>query len=116
MVISVIIVWAFLFNTIFQGITSIDIAWAYGTGGSVSSFKTSDIGSDDLPFDLNTVELPANLGEIKEYYRSPDNGPVVINIQDAHCNYSCQGSIHKIMSYLRETYGIDTAVLEGGSG
>ncbi|MBF0216968.1 MAG: M48 family metalloprotease [Candidatus Omnitrophica bacterium] len=69
-----------------------------------------------------TFNLPGYLGTVKEAW-VPDatapgsyTHPVIIHIQDAHCNYSAQCRISEIVEFIRDKYGISTVNLEGGSG
>ncbi|HPS19645.1 MAG TPA: hypothetical protein PKY78_01445 [Candidatus Omnitrophota bacterium] len=64
---------------------------------------------------LTGLCLPASLGEIKKQYAGT-NGKTVINIQDAHCNYSCQKNISLIFDLLNQETNVNVALLEGGAG
>ncbi|MFC1576888.1 ATP-binding protein [Candidatus Omnitrophota bacterium] len=116
MVISIIIIWSFLFSSIFQGIALNDIAWAYETNDD--SIEISEDRNDvrNPAFDIEKFRLPLDLGEITEIHDAGKGKKTVIHIQDAHCNYSCQDSIYKILGHLREKFGADIVSLEGGSG
>lgn len=112
---------AFLFNII-----SYDLAW---------SATQLPISSPTIFKELNatTFSLPKDLGTIKYSWSSPQSTlrrglklnnrlaqseslpPVVIHIQDAHCNYAAQKRIAQIIEYLNKEYGIDTVNLEGGA-
>ncbi|MDD5634907.1 MAG: hypothetical protein PHW46_06500, partial [Candidatus Omnitrophica bacterium] len=73
-------------------------------------------GVTPLPLiDPSHFSIPENLGEVRDI-RTADPGKVIIHIQDAHCNYSCQNSITDMIGYLCDTYGIDLVALEGASG
>jgi len=110
-IIAIITIWAFLFNTV-----GMELAWAYNPKGSVLS--RTGTGAQDSSghfFDLNEFRLPSSVGEVKETYLGT-NGKTVIHIQDAHCNYSAQNSIKNIVSYLNKDYGVNLIGLEGGEG
>ncbi|MDD5439212.1 MAG: hypothetical protein PHS37_03405 [Candidatus Omnitrophica bacterium] len=62
------------------------------------------------------VELPLSLGYIREFHKADGDKPVIVYIQDAHCNYSCQKNIQAIIGFFNEKYGVDLAALEGGAG
>lgn len=66
---------------------------------------------------LRNLEMPAELGFIKEIYvpQTP-TGKMIINIQDLHCNYKAQKNIAGILEYLTQTYGLKLISVEGGSG
>ena len=66
--------------------------------------------------DLSNIEIPLSLGYVKERYLSGTDKPVIVYIQDAHCNYSCQKSIESIVNYFNGKYKIDLAAVEGGAG
>jgi len=105
---------AFLFN-----VTIIDYrAWAVEE--DYSMLTGSSMGGGDSPglndLNLEKIELPLSLGNVKKIYKADSQKPVVIYLQDAHCNYSCQKSIESIIGYFRNNYGIDIALVEGGAG
>jgi len=60
-------------------------------------------------------DVPNVAGEIQDSYLG-DRGRVIINIQDAHCDYFAQHSIDSIIEYLGDKYGISLLFLEGGAG
>lgn len=60
-------------------------------------------------------DVPNMAGEIQDSYLG-DRGRVIINIQDAHCDYFAQHSIDSIIEYLGDKYGISLLFLEGGAG
>ncbi len=105
-VISIITIIAFLTTSL-----GIDVALAVPTNSS-NPYKTSEIKT----LDLNTFMLPKNLGTVQGKWGSFERAATVIHIQDAHCNYSAQKQISRILAYLSETYGIRAVNLEGGSG
>lgn len=64
---------------------------------------------------LPKIYIPHNLGYIKETFSgNPDL--CIVHIQDAHCNYSAQKNISKIMEHMIKDYGIDQILVEGGWG
>ncbi|MCX5667372.1 MAG: AAA domain-containing protein [Candidatus Omnitrophica bacterium] len=141
MLVCLVTLWSFLFNTF-----SYDLAWAAGNtieptavgsnragGPGLSSFAKA---SEDKikEFHVDTFSLPEYLGHIKDSWSSTSTfrrgklsneglaqgeyeslPPVVIHIQDAHCNYAAQRKIAEIIEYLNKQYGIDAINLEGGA-
>ncbi|MFH1258839.1 MAG: hypothetical protein ABII74_03345 [Elusimicrobiota bacterium] len=70
------------------------------------------------PQSSTEISLPNNLGKIKEFYNAPNsnNPQIVVNIQDAHCDYLAQQNIAKIIEHLRKNYNLNFVGAEGGSG
>lgn len=121
---------AFLFNT-----TYFDVAWAVGTPSELPGGGPDRAGSPGFIFkELNpdTFSLPEYLGHVKDSWsaistprrdqlldkglaRGEYKSPVVIHIQDAHCNYYAQKKIAEIIEYLNKQYSVDTVNLEGGA-
>ncbi|MCX5677849.1 MAG: hypothetical protein NTY76_01950 [Candidatus Omnitrophica bacterium] len=72
--------------------------------------------------DPKTFALPQSLGTIKDAwtvalsaFRREHPSPIVIQIQDAHCNYNAQKKIAEIIKYINDNYGIRAINLEGGA-
>jgi predicted MPP superfamily phosphohydrolase/chemotaxis regulatin CheY-phosphate phosphatase CheZ len=110
--VSVMVLWSFLFYTL-----SADIA---GARISPSDLTRTGSGPDRAPklleeFDADTFELPEKLGRVN-YRFSGDTERTVIHIQDAHCNKSIQNVIYELIGHLNTTYGVSTINLEGGAG
>ena len=42
-------------------------------------------------------EIPLSVGYVRERYDAGTEKPVIVYIQDAHCNYSCQKNIYRII-------------------
>ncbi|MBN1526365.1 MAG: SpoIIE family protein phosphatase, partial [Candidatus Omnitrophica bacterium] len=59
--------------------------------------------------------MPAYLGYVKDSFMGTGR-KIVIQIQDAHCNYYAQRSISDLVGYFANEYGIESVNLEGGSG
>jgi len=115
-----------------------DLAWAAvrpSASSTVGADRPGGLGLSFKPLTPDTFELPNNLGEAKIFEaKKPrrlnlddnqnstyavDTGsehPIVINIQDAHTDYSCQKAIQGIAEYLSSEYGVSVALLEGGAG
>jgi len=95
-----------------------DLAWV--EVGNNSLLTGSDRGGGFRPGllknSLGSVELPLSIGYIREIHEGESDKPVVIYLQDAHCNYSCQKSISNIIEFFNEKYGVNAAAVEGGSG
>ncbi|MDD3905681.1 MAG: hypothetical protein PHS46_04005 [Candidatus Omnitrophica bacterium] len=110
-------------------IVSYDFAWADRTPSELTSVGSDRAVGPGSFKELNprTFSLPQSLGTIKDTW-SPSVGaprlargeyelqpPVVIHIQDAHCNYYAQNKIAEICQYLNKEYGVNTINLEGGA-
>jgi len=102
---------------LFFSSTSI-LAWA--ADESKTLFTGSGRGGGSRPGHTNlksgNIELPFSMGYIREIHISDSEKPVVIYIQDAHCNYSCQMNIEAIVDYFNQEYGVELAAVEGGAG
>lgn len=103
---------AFLFNLTFGFAWAEDIKKPLLTGSSRGGGSRPGL----LKERLMDFKLPLSLGYTREIYDSGGDKPVVIYLQDAHCNYSCQKSIESIIGHFYDRYGIDVAALEGGAG
>ncbi|MBF0253275.1 MAG: hypothetical protein HQL29_05600 [Candidatus Omnitrophica bacterium] len=141
--ISIITVSAFLCTNCFDLAYSVERVSDRDLAAS-SSLPVADYSVQDSsvrPLDINSFELPETLGTIKDSWQSPNVNPevpnvepkaptvilsdsegsqpnskqLVIHIQDAHCNYSCQKQISEIINYVNTKYGVDTLNLEGGA-
>lgn len=66
------------------------------------------------------IAIPAQYGIVKEVYDTPadlsQGRPVIIHIQDAHCNYEAQKNIAQILAQLVESYKLHLIMVEGGNG
>jgi hypothetical protein len=64
--------------------------------------------------------IPSQYGTIKETFNAPQvnqNGkPVIIQIQDAHCNYEAQMNLAKILDSLVNANKLKLIMVEGGTG
>jgi len=116
-IISIITIWAFLFNTI-----AMELAWASKSPSPMlPASGTDDAGSPGhlsksrAGLNLPYFWLPAVLGEIKHRHIGT-NSKTIIYIQDAHCNYSCQKSIENIIKHFNYNLKADLALIEGGTG
>lgn len=65
--------------------------------------------------DPSSIIVPQNLGRIKEFFKG-DSKKIVINIQDAHCNFEAQSNISNILEGLNKDYGLELVALEGSAG
>jgi len=109
----------FLINVLCQ-----DMAFSARPTLDPSNYKKIMDGIETVnsPFSIETFQLPQNLGEIKDEWFPKDaggkmvRGPVVIHVQDAHCNYAAQRKIFEIVNFFNKTYGVRTVNLEGGEG
>lgn len=65
------------------------------------------------------IQIPAQFGSIKESFNtelSKDSKQLIINIQDAHCNYEAQKNLAQILEYLIKKHNLKLILVEGGSG
>jgi len=66
------------------------------------------------------LEIPQDLGRVKEFFDAePDRysaKPLIIHIQDAHCNYEAQKNMAQILDYLVKEKDLSLIMVEGGSG
>ena len=104
-IVTLLTAWSFLFTTIAP-----DLAWALKTGNTLPA---SGLSSGSGPgqgivkeLDVDSFSLPPYLGYARDSFKG--SSPIVIHIQDAHCNYNAQKSIYNIIDYLNRTYGINT--------
>ena len=135
-VVTVITLWSFLFS-VGGGEYLAENAWAATAQPEPTRVGSDAVGSPIYFKELNveTFNLPQNLGHIKDSWfnhvieksdiplslrgrqsRPKQSQPIVIHIQDAHCNYGAQHKVADIIEYLNKEYGIDTVNLEGGVG
>lgn len=68
---------------------------------------------------VKSVTVPSHLGTVKEFFDpgfSYNPGPLIIHIQDAHCNYEAQKNMAQILDHLVNEYDLRLILVEGGSG
>ncbi len=68
---------------------------------------------------ISDIKIPPEYGIEKEDFVSPnanDSSPVIIYIQDAHCNYEAQKNMSQILDYLIKKHHLKLIMVEGGSG
>ena len=66
---------------------------------------------------IQDLKIPPQAGTIKEVFSNPVNPEkVIIQIQDAHCNYEAQKKLAGILEYLIKQQKIKLVMVEGGSG
>jgi hypothetical protein len=67
-----------------------------------------------------TLEIPAQYGSIKESFKAPGNREtskrLIIQVQDAHCNYEAQKNMAGLLEYLIKNNNLSLIMVEGGSG
>ena len=112
-VIAMVVVFTFTVTT---------VAWADGTGGTLSSLQQkvkfpalthSDLNASHI--DLETVLIPDSIGTIKRSFKGAQDR-MVIHIQDAHVNEEAQRNIASTIEYLHKTLGVRMVGVEGSSG
>ena len=64
---------------------------------------------------LQQIALDPAIGKIEETYQSPNQGPVVVLIQDAHAIPEAQRNIRKIIEHFQKEYGVGLVGLEGAA-
>jgi hypothetical protein len=64
-------------------------------------------------FNENSFRIPAELGKVTDILKSPEGGPLLIHIQEAHANYDAQKNIKDILQLLSKDYGVKLILLEG---
>jgi len=64
--------------------------------------------------DPEKIIIAENIGRVKEIFKGQD-GKLIINIQDAHCNFEAQTNISQILDVLVKN-GLRIVALEGSSG
>ncbi|MCX5715590.1 MAG: hypothetical protein NTV07_01770, partial [Candidatus Omnitrophica bacterium] len=62
-----------------------------------------------------SIIISENVGRVKEIFRGEPQ-KLIINIQDAHCNFEAQTNISQILDTLGNNYGLNFVALEGSSG
>ncbi|KJJ85862.1 Metallophosphoesterase domain protein [Candidatus Omnitrophus magneticus] len=90
----------------------------------ISSAETNIIDNNIFPLSKNInnktaasiYTIPSNIGIIHSSSLNSTSRKTLIHIEDAHCNFSAQKSIFKIIDYMEKTYGINRVNLEGGTG
>jgi serine O-acetyltransferase len=60
-------------------------------------------------------EIPVHAGRVFDSFQGAGNGPVIIHIQDLHCNFEVQSYIAKIIDALAGSRGITLVTIEGAS-
>ncbi|MFA4981737.1 MAG: hypothetical protein WC592_04635, partial [Candidatus Omnitrophota bacterium] len=133
---------AFLATTVIQDfawaagtpleLTSVGSNRAGGPGSSSEASAKEDVFKE---LDPERFTLPQGLGTVKEAWSLDSSTPrrgqmsnkglarggydslpsVVIHIQDAHCNYSCQHKVADIIGYISKEYGVNMVNVEGGA-
>lgn len=65
--------------------------------------------------DPEKILIAENIGKVKEIFKG-ENSKLVINIQDAHCNFEAQMNIAQILDTLVKDNGLTFIALEGSTG
>ncbi|MBI4970251.1 MAG: hypothetical protein HZC17_00205 [Candidatus Omnitrophica bacterium] len=104
--ISAVVIFTFMTNTVVFGAPIANVI-----SGANSLINSSvQISS----FNPENITLPQESGSIKDYFLSnTSDNRLVIQIQDAHANYSAQKSIKTILDYFSRKQGIKLVALEG---
>ncbi|MFH1063059.1 MAG: hypothetical protein V1747_09290 [Candidatus Omnitrophota bacterium] len=85
--------------------------------GAVNSEPGKISGSVQSPNieQLLKFEIPSSWGIIKDSYNS-GNDKLVVNIQDAHCDFEAQKNISNILNRLATNFKLKVIALEGAAG
>ena len=67
------------------------------------------------PVKIQSIQIPTELGEIRDRVVLSEKNPLVILIEDAHANYEAQKNIKKLIDHLGSNYGIRNVFLEGAA-
>jgi len=67
---------------------------------------------------IQQVNIPNEIGTVEEVYDANPGGesPLIVYIQDAHCNFEAQSNIRKIIDVLQKDHALGLVTVEGGSG
>ena len=65
--------------------------------------------------DILDIKIPSRWGVIRDAYNSGTD-KLIINIQDAHCDFHAQQNISNILERLAEDYRLKVITLEGAAG
>jgi len=109
-------------NVTYKKVLSIITAliMAFGQSGYCADLAQEKSQNPQYPdiksLNVSEIDMPLSYGYIREYHKADTDKPLVIYIQDAHCNYSCQKSIESIVDFFNSKYGVNFAALEGGYG
>jgi len=60
--------------------------------------------------------IPSQLGTVQAWHDAGTKRPLVIHIQDAHCNYLAQTNIAGLLDYVASRNITDTVLMEGAEG
>ncbi|HPN72403.1 MAG TPA: hypothetical protein PKZ41_00215, partial [Candidatus Omnitrophota bacterium] len=83
--------------------------------GKGAIFEEKSADDEGIVLNALTFSIPEHLGIVNDRWQG-SSSPVVIYVQDAHCNYEAQQKLSQIVAYVNEKYGIETVDLEGGAG
>ncbi|MCM8781710.1 MAG: hypothetical protein NC828_01445, partial [Candidatus Omnitrophica bacterium] len=82
----------------------------------ITLIETAFATSSPFPVtDPEKIIIPSNIGTIKEVFKG-GNDKLIINIQDAHCNFEAQTNISHILDILAKESGLKFVALEGSTG
>src|SRR5574341_2091266 len=92
-------------------LTSLDVSMAEG----LSTSQPVSVGIESAM--ISQIKIPSKWGDIISRFEG-DSKHVVIQIQDAHCNFEAQSNTARILEELFKQYGQDLRMInvEGSSG
>jgi len=96
----------FLIANLWLFFGALPLAYTQSAAGTAEQVKVQDI----LKF-----KIPANWGVVRDVYDAGTN-KLIINIQDAHCDFTAQKNISHILDSLVKNYKLQLVALEGAAG
>ncbi|MFH1459539.1 MAG: hypothetical protein ABIG64_04110 [Candidatus Omnitrophota bacterium] len=105
--ITMFMIWAFLLSNSAQALNNTTNT---GIPAGIKTPVTHTSVDDLLDF-----KIPDSWGIIKDAYNSGSE-KLIINIQDAHCDFQAQQNISKILDRLAANYQLKLVTMEGASG
>lgn len=60
---------------------------------------------------IPALKIPSRLGSITSTFKG--NGPMVVHVQDLHCNLEVQNNIAKLIHWLSQRHGLNLVAVEG---
>lgn len=92
-----------------------NIAFAEISAPDIVTSQDNTQKEQTIVTDPEKIVIPRDFGLVKSTYTGKEN-KLVINIQDAHCNYEAQTNITKILENLVKFDGLNLISVEGADG
>ncbi|MCG2711521.1 MAG: hypothetical protein L6416_04255 [Candidatus Omnitrophica bacterium] len=97
-------------------LTSIAVSILLMINGSIFAARGAPVQPKDVGIeDVLNIKIPSSWGIVRDSYNSGTD-KLIINIQDAHCDFLAQENISKILGRLASEYRLKVVALEGASG